>query len=99
MKEQQAGRKDGVERACLWDEELQGMPREWRVGASSRALSPLLYRLPRLLGARLAKGEATKPIRALHGSWEVGRLALIMSIFLSKKLSPWEVNYLLMASY
>ena len=67
--------------------EWQGMPKQGRVGANSRPLSPLLSRLPRLRGARLARAKGSKSIRASHGSWEVGRVALIRFISWSKKLS------------
>ena len=70
------------------NEEWQGIPRQGRVGTDSRPLSPLLSHLPRLLGSRLANAKGSKSIRALHGSWEVGRVALIMFISWSKKLSP-----------
>lgn len=75
------------EHAC-GNGELKGMLRQGRVGANSRPLSPLLSHLPRLLGARLAHAKGSKSIRALHGSWEVGGVTLIMFIFWSKKLSP-----------
>ena len=75
------------EHAC-GNGELQGVLRQGRVGANSRPLSPLMSHLPRLLGARLAHTKGSESIRASHGSWEVGRVTLIMFIFWSKKLSP-----------
>lgn len=48
--------------------------------------------------SQASKGETAKPIRALHEYWEVGRIALIMSLCWSKKLSPWELSGSLKAS-
>lgn len=67
-----SGRKNDVQRDHLWEGELQGMPREWKVGASTTALSPLPSPIFPDCSEPGWQGEPTEPIGASYGSWEVG---------------------------
>lgn len=88
VKEQQAVRKDGVGRTCLWECGVAGNA-EAREGRCQLQVSePSALTFAQAAGARLAHAKGSESIRALHGPWEVGRVTLIMFIFWSKKLSP-----------